>query len=62
MIRGNIEPIGHVPPYKRIDPNHPGRKEVITLAEVIKGGGRGPDPAIYRWDVIREVYVLKDGV
>lgn len=62
MIRGDVIPIGHFPPYKRIDPSRSGHKAVITFIETMQNGGRGPDPAIYRWDVIREVYVLKDGI
>jgi hypothetical protein len=25
MIPGDIKPIGHISPYRRFDPNHPGR-------------------------------------
>jgi len=32
-IPPNIEPIAHVSPYRRIDPEHPGRKRIITLEE-----------------------------
>ena len=37
MIQRNAEAIGHVSPYKRIDPMHPGRKRVITKLDVMNG-------------------------
>jgi hypothetical protein len=62
MIPRNAVPIGHISPYRRIDPAHPGRKTVITLFELFRDGGRAPDAAIYSYDLLREVWTLKDGV
>ncbi len=61
-IAANIEPISHVPPYKRIDPSNLGRKSVITAIEVFQGGGREPDAAIYRFSSLNECWYLKDGI
>ena len=36
-ISPNLEPIAHVSPYRRIDPEHPSRKRIITR-------GRGCSP------------------
>lgn len=62
MIHGEIKPIGHVSPYKRIDPSHPGRRAIITRADVLREGGREPDPSIYRYSPMAETWYLKDGV
>jgi len=60
MIARDAEPIRNVPVYKRFDPNNPGRKAVITLEDVINGGGREPDPAIYERNPLCDVWVLKN--
>jgi hypothetical protein len=52
MIECNAEAIGHVSPYKRIDPMHPGRKRVITKLDVMNGVCREPDPDLYRYEPI----------
>lgn len=62
MIRSDITPIGHIPPYKRIDPNHPGRRAVITTPELAQSGGREPDAAIYRYSHLTGSWHLKDGI
>ncbi len=61
MIASDAAPIGHVSPYKRIDPQHPGRKPVITAVEVAQAGGREPDPHVYRYSPMRDAWILKDG-
>ena len=45
-IPPNTEPIAHVSPYRRIDPERPGgRKRVITRDEwAASGATREPDP------------------
>jgi hypothetical protein len=44
-IPPNTEPIAHVSPYRRIDPEHPSRKRIITLEEwVASHAAREPDP------------------
>lgn len=62
MIARDATPLGHVSPYRRIDPAHPGRKAVITGLEVVQNGGREPDAAIYRYNGITDTWYLKDGV
>jgi hypothetical protein len=62
MTTFGIEPVGHISPYKRIDPSHPGRKPVITALELMQSGDREPDPAIYRHDFSRAIWILKDDV
>lgn len=63
MIRGDVEPIGHVPPRKRTDPSHPGRKAFISALEWVDSGTRHePDPAIYQRDFLRDGWVLKEGI
>jgi len=62
-IPPNIEPIAHVSPYRRIDPEHPGRKRIITLEEwVASRAAREPDPALYSYDARNRRWVLKEGV
>jgi hypothetical protein len=61
MITPDAEPIGHVSPYRRIDPSHPGRKRMITYLELMQSGDREPDAAIYRHDLLRDCWILKDG-
>jgi hypothetical protein len=62
MIQRNAEAIGHVSPYKRIDPMHPGRKRVITKLDVMNGVCREPDPHLYRYEPFPSSrWVLKDG-
>ena len=58
----DVTPIAHVSPYRRIDPRYPSRKTIITMAEVMRDGSRTPDPAIYQYDFLREVFTLKGGV
>lgn len=53
--------IGHISPYRRIDPRYPCRKKVITK-EDIQNGERVPDAAIYRYDPCLSIFILKDGV
>jgi hypothetical protein len=62
MIPGDIKPIGHISPYRRFDPNHPGRKDVMTQAEVDANGGREPDPAIYVHQPMLGRYYLKESL
>jgi hypothetical protein len=59
---GNVDPVAHVSPYKRIDVLHPGRKPVITKQEVISSGNREPDAEVYSYDFYRECWTLKDGM
>lgn len=47
MIARDAVPIGHRPPYKRIDLAHPNRKPAITLEDVHSGRAREPDLAAY---------------
>lgn len=61
MISHDAMPIGHTSPYERIDTMHPGRKAVITLADLARSGDRLPDLAAYRFDCYRREYILKDG-
>jgi hypothetical protein len=61
MIARDAQPIGHVPPYKRIDIRHPGRKAVITRAEVEQGVCREPDAEAYYYDHPRDCWVLRGG-
>jgi hypothetical protein len=61
-IPPNIAPIAHISPYRRIDPEHPGRRPIITLDEWMAiGSAREPDPAIYSYDARRRRWVLKEG-
>ena len=39
-IPPNTEPIAHVSPYRRIDPEHPSRKRIITLEEWVANARR----------------------
>ena len=62
-IPPNIEPIAHVSPYRRIDPEHPSRKRIITLDKwVASHAAREPDPALYSYDARNRRWVLKEGV
>ena len=62
-ISPNLEPIAHVLPYRRIDPEHPSRKRIITLEEwVASRARREPDPALYSYDARNRRWVLKGGV
>ena len=46
--RPEIIPIGHVSPYKKIDPSHPGRKGKITYEEWKASEAiREPDAEVY---------------
>lgn len=48
MSNSEIEIVGHVSPYKRIDVSHPGRKLRITWAEwKASGSEREPDAEVY---------------
>lgn len=60
-IAADIKPIGHVSPYRHIDPRYPGRRAIIT-EEDVHNGERVPDAAIYRYDPYRAAFILKDGV
>jgi hypothetical protein len=60
-IPRNIAPIAHISPYRRIDPEHPGRKQIITLDEwMASGTTREPDLAIYSYDTRSRRWVLKE--
>jgi hypothetical protein len=59
FIDPDAKPIAHDPPYKPIDPSRPGRKVVITRAEITASGAREPDPASYQYDILRQVWRLK---
>ena len=63
-IPKNTEPIAHVSPYRRIDPERPGRrKQIITRDEwAASGAAREPDPAFYSYDARNRRWVLKEGV
>ena len=62
-IPRNIEPIAHVSPYRRIDPERPSRKQIITCDEwAASGAARDPDPALYSYDARKRRWVLKEGV
>jgi len=37
-IPANIEPTAHISPYRRIDPEHPSRKRIITFDEWTASG------------------------
>lgn len=56
-----MKPIRNRPVYRWLDPSHHNRKPIITFKEVVERGGRSPDPAAYRLDPVRCVWVLKDG-
>ena len=57
----NIEPIMHISPYRRIDPVHPGRKQIITLDEWLASGStRDPDPNLYCYDARSRRWLLKE--
>ena len=60
----NTAPIAHVSPYRRIDPERPGRrKQIITRDEwAASGAAREPDPALYSYDAQNRRWVLKEGV
>lgn len=60
MIARDAKPIGHVPPYARIDTMHPGRKRVVTREEVENGLVREPDPEAYSYDGVG-IWTLKEG-
>lgn len=63
MIRANVDPVGHIPPRRRFDPSHPGRKEFISYFEWKQSGAtRAPDPAIYEICINRDGWQLKDGI
>lgn len=62
MIDRDAVSIGHIPPRRRIDPAHPGRKSIITGDEWLASGAKEPDPAIYRADPLNKRWVLKEGV
>jgi hypothetical protein len=62
-ISPHIEPIAHVSPYRRIDPERPGRKQIITRDEwAASGPAREPNPALYSYDARERRWVLKEGV
>lgn len=61
MIARDVTPIGHVSPYRRIDPRYPNRKIVITREEV-ENGTREPDAAVYAYSYILDRWTLKDGM
>jgi hypothetical protein len=62
-IPPNIEPIAHISPYPRIDPEHSGRKRIITLDEwAASGTVRDPDSALYSSDARNRRWVLKEDV
>ena len=62
-IRQNIEPITHISPYRRIDPERPGRKAIITVDEWLASGAtREPDPAFYSYYTPSRRWVLKESV
>jgi hypothetical protein len=62
MIPRNAEVIGHISPYKRVDPMYPGRKRAITKLDVMNGVCREPDPHWYRYESYPfERWVLKEG-
>lgn len=62
LIAPNAEPIGHIPPYKRFDPNHISRKTVLDYADIEALGSRGIDEGIYRYHPWNDTWVLKDGI
>jgi hypothetical protein len=57
MIDRDAVPIGHRPPYKRIDLSRPRRKEVITEIDV--ENGEIPDRALYEQDFVSRTWRLK---
>ena len=58
MIRidADAKPLRNIPVYKRVSD----RKPVITALELVQRGDRAPDPALYWFDVRRDVYLLKE--
>lgn len=58
MIAPNAEPIGHTPPYKRIDLARPKPKATITREDVIRTD-IVPDPALYDYCHIYDIWTLK---
>ena len=59
MIDRDCVPIDHVPPRRRIDITHPGRKRIIGLLDVVNGVHRIPDAAAYRFDHQSDCWILK---
>lgn len=62
LIDRDATPIGHMPVYRRIDPAYPGRRFTITQIELMQIGGREPDAAIYQYNSLLDIWILKDGV
>lgn len=60
MIDRDAEPTSNKSPYQPIDIRWPGRKRVIPLSDAVNEGGRGPDPAVYRFDHMTQCWVMKD--
>jgi hypothetical protein len=61
-IASGIEPCEHRSPYPRIDVRYPGRRKVVTRADVDRSGGREPDPAVYLFNYMLDCWMLKDGM
>jgi hypothetical protein len=62
-IPPNTEPITHISPYRRIDPERPGRKRIITFDEwAASGATREPDPSFYSYDAPNRRWVLRETV
>lgn len=61
MIDPTCEPIGHRPPYKRVDLGKKRRptKPIITREEIEDGLERIPDPEFYVQDCWTGNWVLK---
>lgn len=55
-----VKPIRNRPVYRWIDPARPNRRPIITQKHVAESGGREPDAALYRFDVLRCCWILKE--
>jgi hypothetical protein len=56
-INPNAVPVSNRSPYQRIDPRYPGRRTVITDAELAASESGDPDPAAYQ-----RVYLGPEGM
>lgn len=61
MIDRDAAPIRNIPVRPRIDISHPGRRRMIARKDVLDNICREPDAAIYEFNEICDVWILKDG-
>lgn len=58
MISRDAEPIGHRPPYKRVDLSR--RLPKVVTRDDVNRTGRNPDPALYDYCHVYDVWNLKE--